>query len=145
MTRPTVDEYFIQMARIAATRGTCSRRQVGCVIVDKNNRIMSTGYNGVMPGAEHCTDSPCPGAKQKSGCGLDECEAIHAEINALAFCSDVMKINTVYCTLSPCVQCIKSLLTTSAERIVFLEEYSNLHNKSEKLWKQSGRKWEKFQ
>jgi deoxycytidylate deaminase len=50
------------------------------------------------------------GAKFKSGEGLDVCQAIHAEQNALLQCKDVYDIETIYCTVSPCIHCVKLLL-----------------------------------
>jgi deoxycytidylate deaminase len=74
--RQTWDEYFMNIARMVATRSTCPRKFVGAVIV-KNNNILSTGYNGSMSGAPHCTDVGC----MMEG---DHCVAtIHAESNAI--------------------------------------------------------------
>lgn len=123
MSRPTRDEYFMAMARLVATRATCARRAVGCVLVDLRGHVLATGYNGVPGGFEHCIDVPCPGAGLTSGQGLDACEAVHAEMNALTQCRDVYEIETVYCTTAPCVSCAKALLSTSARRIVFAETY----------------------
>lgn len=131
--RPNKDEYYLIMAAAASLRGTCARRRVGCVLVDENDRIMATGYNGVARGQTHCIDVPCPGASAASGTDLDLCEAIHAEVNAIAYCRDVYRVKTCYCTVSPCVSCTKMLLGTSCNRIVFLDEYS--HNQAAaKLW-----------
>ena len=52
--RASWDEYFMQIAEIVKTRSTCLRRQVGAVIV-KDNRIITTGYNGAPEGLAHCT------------------------------------------------------------------------------------------
>lgn len=137
--RPTVHEYFLQMARLAATRGTCARRRVGCVLVDEQNRILATGYNGVASGLPHCIDHPCPGAGQPSGQGLHLCGAIHAEANALISCRNPEDIKTIYTTASPCINCTRLLLNTPCESIVFIEQYP--HNESEILWTSQGRKW----
>ena len=56
--RPTVDEYFMQMAHLVATRSTCLRRSVGAVIV-KDKRVLSTGYNGAPKGMKHCDETGC--------------------------------------------------------------------------------------
>jgi dCMP deaminase len=77
-----------------------------------------------------------------SGQGLDACEAIHAEQNALLQCRDVHLIKTCYLTLSPCITCVKLLLNTSCERIVFIEEYVDARPKD--LWEAAGRTWEKY-
>lgn len=141
--RPSKQQYFIDMAKLAAKRGTCPRRQVGCVFVDDNDRVMSTGYNGAPPGIDHCIDKPCAGACYKSGEGLDKCIATHAEINALSFCPDIRKVKTIYVTLSPCVSCTKALLNTSAQEIIFEEEYASSHNEAKEWWISTGRTWTK--
>jgi len=115
--------YFLKMAHLVSERGTCARRKVGCILVNSKKHVIATGYNGVSSGQEHCIDNPCKGARLKSGQGLDLCEAIHAEQNALLQCKDVYDIDTVYCTLSPCIHCLKLLLNTSAKKIVFMEKY----------------------
>ena len=115
--------YFLKMAHLVSERGTCARRKVGCILVNSKKHVIATGYNGVSSGQEHCIDNPCKGARLKSGQGLDLCEAIHAEQNALLQCKDVYDIDTVFCTLSPCIHCLKLLLNTSAKKIVFMEKY----------------------
>ncbi|MCA3700613.1 MAG: dCMP deaminase family protein [Brevundimonas sp.] len=140
--RPDRDAYFLLIAQVVALRSTCSRRRVGCVLVDPRGRILSTGYNGVARGLAHCIQHNCPGARHASGTGLDLCEAIHAEANAITYCPDVFKVDTIYCTTQPCVHCIKLCLTTSAKRLVFLETYP--HRSSESMWKSTGRDWEHY-
>ena len=135
--RMTKDRYFLDMAQLASMRGTCSRRSVGCVIVNSKGHVLATGYNGVAAGQPHCSTTPCPGAKCKSGEGLDLCQAIHAEQNALLQCRDVYEIDTVYCTDSPCVHCVKLLLNTSCKRIVYIREYP--HSASADMWISAGR------
>lgn len=81
----------------------------------------------------------CTGAFSQSGTNLDGCEAIHAEQNALLQCKDVREIHTCYCTASPCITCVKLLLNTGCQRVVFLEEYP--HPAAGELWLRSGREW----
>lgn len=138
--RPSKDQYFLKMARLTSTRGTCARRKVGCVLINVHGHVQATGYNGTPAGFPHCIDDPCPGHDLPSGTGLDECEAIHAEQNALLQCHDVQSIYTAYCTASPCVTCTKLLLNTSCQRIVFLEAYPD-SEKSRRLWERAGREW----
>lgn len=133
--RKSWDECFLNVAKEIATMGTCVRRQVGCVLTNENNKILSTGFNGVPPGWDHCRFDPdhrCPGADAPSGTNLNGCYANHAEQNALAHCADRFKIHTCYCTASPCVICVKELLHSSCCRIVFLEEYTQPEAKD--LW-----------
>jgi dCMP deaminase len=137
--RPDFPEYFMAMAVLVSSRGTCGRRRVGCVLTDKHNHVIATGYNGVAKGAKHCTDEPCAGRFCTSGTGLDLCEAIHAEANALLQCRDTQSIVRAFCTASPCVHCVKLLLNTSCQEIFFLEEYP--HSDAQRLWESQGRLW----
>lgn len=138
--RPSREVTFLEMAAVLARRGTCPRRQVGCILTNLRHHIIGSGYNGVAAGLSHCTSSPCPGADMPSGTGLDMCEALHAEANALLQCRNVHEIDTAYVTVSPCVHCTKLLLNTSCLRIVFADEYS--HNEAARqLWQKAGRKW----
>ena len=139
MYRPTVDEYFIVMAMHAASRASCARRRVGCVLVNHLKHVLSTGMNGPDSGAVNCTTAPCEGAFSPSGENLGACSAIHGEINALLQGSDVQAIKTAYVTTSPCIECTKALLNTSCERIVYLTKYSNSHDSAIEKWKSRGR------
>lgn len=139
--RPSWDQYWSAIAKAVATRGTCPRRKVGSVLTTFDNRILSTGYNGKASGLVNCIDQNCEGAKYPSGQGLDKCEALHAEQNALLLCSDVRLIHTCYVTTSPCISCVKMLMGTGCMRIVFTTEYP--HTESRDLWLNSkpGREW----
>lgn len=168
--RPKKDKTFLDIAQTLAKRGTCIRKQVGCVLVDELGQILSTGYNGVARGLPHCNEEisnsfpyvaeviydthketlrgtfssevtyphKCAGADHDSGQGLEICEAIHAEQNALLQCADVQKIYTVYITVSPCRHCMKLFMNTSAKRIIFLSEYSQ---SSKDLAEKAGIEW----
>lgn len=123
--RDTKRQYFLKMARLASTQATCPRRAVGCIIVNKYNHVMSTGYNGVPSTYLHCTESSCGGQDMKSSEGLNSCMATHAEQNALLQCHDVMQINTIYCTTSPCITCAKLIGNTSCKTVIYSEEYKD--------------------
>ena len=133
MKRLSVDDYFMTMALIAGARSTCQRRSVGCVILDENNHVMATGYNGTPRGMSHCLDHPCPGVGLPSGEGLDVCQATHAELNALIQCRNTMAIRRLYTTAKPCVQCIKSIMNTGCDEIVFYEDYPSSYKLREGL------------
>lgn len=138
--RPTRDQWGLALAKITATRATCVRRKVGCVLLNRRGQVVATGYNGVASGLPHCTEGcPCSGAYAKSGTNLDACQAIHAEQNALLQCRDVYDIHSAYVTTSPCITCVKLLLNTSCERILFTEEYP--HIEARKIWEGAGREW----
>jgi Deoxycytidylate deaminase len=137
MDRPFIDVYIMGIAMMAASRATCSRRAVGCVLVNKLNHIIATGYNGVPRGMAHCAVIKCPGADAPSGQSLDGCMATHAEQNALLQCRDVETITTAYVTAQPCISCTKLLLNTGCTRIVYLEPYP--HEMAQTLWRLAGR------
>lgn len=139
--RPDLNLYFMRMARLVATRSTCLRRAVGCVLVDERGHVLSTGYNGVARGEEHCNqprivprsawsgpDSEyfihaCPAAQSQSGMNLEGCRAVHAEQNALLQCRDPYAIETIYVTTAPCDSCLKLFLNTSAKKLIVGEWY----------------------
>ncbi len=139
MPRASIDEVGVAVVFDWSRRGTCPRRQVGCLLVDANTDTLATGYNGPASGEPHCIDRPCPGASAASGSALDAYEAIHAEANAIMRCKDIRAIHTAYCTDSPCIHCIKLLLGTGCCRIVFARKYP--HEAAERLWKRAGREW----
>ena len=121
-TRLDKDAYFLQIADTVAQRSTCPRRQVGCILVDSKNHIVSTGYNGVPSGFPHCIENPCPGAHYPPGEGLDLCEAIHAEVNAFLQLRSDDEL-TAYMTILPCFTCGKMFANSKVKKIVALAEY----------------------
>lgn len=143
MSHPSIDHWALQLAHTTASRATCHRRQVGCVLLNGFGHVLATGYNGVAAGMPHCRGglpgNRCPGADSPSGQNLDGCQAIHAEQNALLQCHDVQQIATAYVTASPCVTCVKLLLNTGCRRIIFSEEYP--HEQAKELWQRTGRIW----
>lgn len=110
--RPSWDQTFGTIAEVWSQRSTCSRRQVGAVVVS-NNKVIGQGYNGVPSGEVHCNDGGCPrGQLSYSEVPADAdynrwpCFAIHAEHNAilgagLPGCYGA----TIYVTAEPCQQC----------------------------------------
>jgi dCMP deaminase len=134
--RPDWNTYFMQLADVAATRATCLRRKVGCVLIDHQNRIIGMGYNGVARGLSHCNEEhPCSGARSPSGTNLEGCEAIHAEQNALMHCQDTLKIKACYTTTLPCLHCVKLLMNTSCETIYYRDSYST-YDEVKRLWEE---------
>lgn len=154
----------MEVARVTGRRATCLRRAVGCVLLDADGFILSTGYNGVAAGQPHCNKGiengrqfdaannvykpiiefphSCPGAFAASGTSLDSCHAIHAEQNALLRCPDVRRVHACYVTASPCMTCTKLLMNTSCQHIVFDQPYP--HNDAQLLWESMGRTWSQF-
>lgn len=160
MTRISKVRWAYELAEATAKRSTCLRRQVGCVLLDEQWRVLSTGYNGVARGMPHCNEPmsggsllnqfnatlekgmiyphSCPGAGSSSGTDLDRCLAIHAEQNALLQCRDVDRIHYCFATTSPCVTCTKLLLNTNCQVIYALTPYPH-DEASKKLWASGNR------
>lgn len=111
------DEYFLDIAEMVATRATCDRLHVGCVIV-KDKRIVSTGYNGSVRGTAHCDDVGHLFNAQGSCI-----RTVHAEQNALIFARESLEGATAYITHEPCEVCLKLLLQAGVTRFVFREAY----------------------
>ena len=124
-------EIFMGVAKTLALGSTCPRRSVGCVLLDENNHILSTGYNGVPRGFTHCTEESCEGATSQSGENLHLCRAVHAEQNALMQCKNIHDISVVIVTTSPCMHCMKMLLNTNAQGIFYGEVYDK---KALEIW-----------
>jgi len=127
LTRPPWDEYFMQIAKVVATRSTCLRRQVGAVLV-KEKRILTTGYNGAPRGLAHCLEVGClreqlgipPGERQEL------CRGLHAEQNAIiqaAYYGVSIEGATLYCTHQPCITCAKMLINAGIKKIIYEEPY----------------------
>lgn len=84
-TRPSKDEYYLGIAQAVAKRSTCIRRQYGAVIV-KDDRIISTGYNGSARGCDNCCDKGVCWREENHiphGEQYEKCQAVHAEANAI--------------------------------------------------------------
>jgi dCMP deaminase len=127
------DRYFAAIAQAVATRSTCSSRQVGALLVRPDDRqILSTGYNGTVPGALHCSEGGCPrsgGAEPPESGVLNDadpataCHAVHAEINALARLEGLARGTTMYTTTSCCFTCAKALTAAGVAEIVAVDPY----------------------
>lgn len=126
--RVSWDEYFMDIAEIVKTRSTCMRRQVGAVIV-KDNRIITTGYNGAPSGCHHCTEiGTCFRQEHNipSGERHEMCRALHAEQNAIIQAARIGNTTdgaTIYVTDQPCVICAKMCINAGIKRIVYAKSY----------------------
>jgi len=126
--RPDWDHYFMEIAKVVAIRGNCSRRQVAAVIV-KDHRIISTGYNGTPRGIQNCFDGGCPrcNSNTPSGHDLANCVCCHAEENSIvqaAYHGISVKDATLYTTFSPCLQCAKMIINAGIKEVVYHQEYT---------------------
>jgi dCMP deaminase len=111
------DDYFMSIALLASQRSPCERLKVGSVIV-KNNRLISMGYNGYIPGAPHIS-------RVKDN---HEQSIIHSEINAITDCAKrgaSLENGKIYVTHYPCINCFRSIAACGIKEIMYLEEYKN--------------------
>jgi dCMP deaminase len=113
MARPSLDETFLDLARVLARRGSCVKRQVGCVLVDDAGHVVATAWNGRPKPMGNCDETPCAGG----------CEGLHAEMNALQRSNG--KARTAYVTHFPCWHCAKALAGSSVTRVVCISADSH--------------------
>lgn len=127
MDRQHWHDYFLDMAEQVASRSTCLRRKVGCVLV-KEKRVIATGYNGAPSGAPHCDVTGCIRQQEgiPSGQRLDICRASHAEANAISQCARYgvpTEGATAYVTVTPCSACAKLLVQAGVKSVVYRGAY----------------------
>lgn len=127
--RASWDETWMAVAHAVAQRSRCVRAQAGCVVVDANNRIVATGYNGppaTMWSAQSGTcDNFCEramhGARPETLTSYDDCPSIHAEANALLFCDRREREGgTIYVTTNTCFTCAKLVANSGLTRVVHI-------------------------
>lgn len=111
------DDYFKEIVQVASKRSACERLKVGCLLV-LNNRIISQGYNGFLPGCFHISIV-------RDG---HEQGTVHAEQNALCDCSKrgvSCDGSTAYITHYPCIICTRLLLASGVKEIKYINDYKN--------------------
>ena len=125
------DEYYLGIAMAVRERANCKGRRVGAVIV-KDNRVISTGYNGTPEGVTNCLEDGCHRCNKpeefKSGTGYDLCICVHAEQNAVLSAARFgicLEDSTVYTTLRPCFNCSKAMLQAKVKKIVYIQDWSH--------------------
>lgn len=139
--RPNLDVYFMSLAVAASSRATCSLAKVGAVIVDQDNHVVATGYNGSLPGHVECTHNITP---SHGGCQIiregkdSRCNTIHAEVNALAQARKAgqpLDGCRIYVTYMPCLDCAYHLVQANIKEVIYLKSntwkdtlLSTLHN-----------------
>jgi dCMP deaminase len=108
--RPAWDDYFLDLAEMVSRRSPDPHTKHGCVLVDCDRRVISTGYNGPVSGLPHdLVDLERPGKYLWF---------IHAEDNAVAFARCDLRGATAYVTGTPCAACFRRLLQVGVRRIV---------------------------
>lgn len=118
------DEYFMGVALLAAQRSKDPNTQVGACIVDGENRILSTGYNGFPHG---CSDDEFPWNRDEA---LGETKyqfVVHAELNAILNASGKSLAGSkVYVALFPCNECAKAIIQSGISEVIYLsDKYHN--------------------
>lgn len=127
--RPSKEEWAMVQALAASTRGECTRRRVGAVVIDRRGRLAGAGYNGAYPGGPSCLRGECPrglsdvepGSSYDTGAGA--CHAVHAEMNALLDVDSRERLvgATLYVTAEPCDGCLKILRSTRIRWIIYAD------------------------
>ena len=115
--RPSWDQYFKEIVQVTATRSPCDRLHVGCLLV-RDNRIISQGYNGFLPGMDH-RSIVRDGHEQAT---------VHAEQNAIADCARrgvSCEGCCAYITHFPCIICCRILLAAGIKEIKYINDYRN--------------------
>lgn len=115
--RPTWNEYFKSLTLLTASRSPCARLHVGCII-SKDNRIISQGYNGYLPGCPHT-----PMIRDNH-----ELATVHAEQNAVTDCARrgvSCNNSTAWITHYPCVNCMKIMCAAGVKEIFYINDYNN--------------------
>ena len=115
--RPSWGEYFKQIVTLTATRSPCQRLHVGCLLI-KNNRIVSQGYNGFLPGCPH----------ESHIVNGHEMATIHAEQNAMIDCAKrgvSCDECDAYITHYPCLICCRLLIAGGIKEIKYIKDYNN--------------------
>ncbi len=117
--RPDWDIYFLKLAMLASERATCPRMHCGCVLVH-DRHVLSTGYNGSLPGTPHCLTD---------GCLVVDGHCVrtnHAEINAICQAARhglPLVGATAYVTNLPCTNCAKALIAAGIVKVVIFSDY----------------------
>jgi len=134
--RTNWDETFMNLAIMVSKRAACKFHETGCVFVDKNNRIISMGYNGPTEGDLHCIEDGCakvdgdPVTKK-----LKRCRGAHAEINGIINAKDSTRLrgSKLYSVIFPCYDCMKALNNSGVEEIIYFTKYERIQTGGEKF------------
>ncbi|KAJ5355783.1 hypothetical protein N7517_010392 [Penicillium concentricum] len=125
--RPNWDQYFMQLASLAAQRSNCMKRRVGCVLV-RESRVISTGYNGTPRHLQNCNQGGCPRCNRGDGggVGLSTCLCLHAEENALleAGRERIREGAILYCDTCPCLTCTVKIAQVGISEVVYSQGYN---------------------
>ncbi|MCW4020400.1 MAG: cytidine/deoxycytidylate deaminase family protein [Candidatus Bathyarchaeota archaeon] len=141
MSRPSWDEYFINLCKAVAQRATCDRGRTACIIV-KDRRVLCTGYVGSPPGLAHCDEAGHMMRKvlDEKGDVSQHCvRTLHAEQNAIIQAARYgipIAGSTMYTLMAPCFTCAKMIVGAGIEKIVCERKY-HADQDSMELFKQA--------
>jgi len=111
---PKWSEYFMNIAKVVASRSKDPNTQVGCVIVDSNRHIIGTGYNGF---SSNDLESDNKWKKDNKSNHV-----VHSELNALLHAVKSVKGATLYCTHKPCQNCCLAISASGIKEVIFLND-----------------------
>jgi dCMP deaminase len=126
--RPDRGEYLMSIAVDQAARCSCRKTPVGAIIA-RDDRIISTGYNGTITGFTNCVDGGCPRCMDSavpSGTQLDRCICVHAEQNALLAAARFgvpVERAVSWVTNEPCLECTKALIQAKIAEVWYWKPY----------------------
>ncbi len=113
-------EYFMGVAVLAAQRSKDPSTQVGACLVDVQNRILSTGYNGFPQG---CSDDEFPWNRDEESGETKYPFVVHAELNAILNASGKsLQGSTLYVALFPCNECAKAIIQAGIKEVIYLSD-----------------------
>lgn len=147
-SRPSWDEYFIDLAIAAARRATCDRGRSGCVIV-REKQVLVTGYVGSPKGLPHCDDVGHLMKKvtHDDGTVTQHCmRTVHAEQNAICQAARrgiALEGGTIYCRMTPCRTCAMLIINCGIERVVCQQRY-HAGTESEEMFRMADVKLDYF-
>ncbi|MBE7045129.1 MAG: dCMP deaminase family protein [Ruminococcaceae bacterium] len=114
------DEYFMGVALLASMRSKDPNTQVGACIVDRENRILSTGYNGFPSG---CSDDEFPWEREGSFLETKYPFVVHAELNAILNAHGKnLSGAKIYVALFPCNECAKAIIQCGIKEVIYLSD-----------------------
>ena len=114
------DEYFMSIAKLSAMRSKDPSTQVGACIVDKDNRIVSIGYNGFLNG---CSDEDFPWSREGEFLETKYPYVVHAEQNAILNArGKSLEGCRIYVNLFPCHDCARNIIQSGIKSVYYLED-----------------------
>jgi dCMP deaminase len=140
------DVYYMGLALKASSRSDCLKRNLGAIVV-RNDRILTTGFNGSPAGVPNCNEGGCKRCNDSSipsGKDLDKCSCVHAEQNAVlqaAYLGTRLEDATIYTLLFPCMTCTKDIIQSGIKRVVYAGSYPS-QSETTKLLERAGIKYD---